>query len=108
VAGIDKTYGTVEQSIQMWNWLKRHRPKFLRYHYGLYFLDAKGIPIIGEDGSIQQQAIILNTTISADKWLVRYCPFDFVLQRFVEVYSNQHIVGQIARKRIKHGSQTTN
>lgn len=91
MAGIDKTYGTVEQSRALYRWLKKHRPKFLRYHYGYgvtYAVDASGeIPI-------------LNTSAHADKWMARHCPFEFVLRRIVEVYHEGAVARRYAERRL--------
>lgn len=91
MAAIDKTYGTKEQSQQVFDWLRRHRPKFLRYHYGVdsFYHLADG-----------DERPILNTPISADKWLARFCPLPFVLSRICEVYPPDHVAACWASKRL--------
>lgn len=92
MAAIDKTYGTKAQSAQLHQWLRRHRPKFLRYHYGVNGYDH----LDAED-----ERPIVNTSISVDKWMARYCPLPFVLQRITEVYPPNHVAAKWAAKRLK-------
>ncbi len=87
MAAIDKTYGTRAQGAEMFNWLKRHRPKFLRYHYGGDSYDHL---------SDEYERPVVNTPVSADKWLARHCPLPFVLRRILEVYDPRHVAARHA------------
>jgi hypothetical protein len=91
MAGIDKTYGTREQSEQLWNWLRKRSRKWSRLHYGL-----------GEFDHLEpsEHRPIINTSISDDKWLARFCPFPFVLERICEVYNSNHVAAKIAKRRL--------
>lgn len=91
MAAIDKTFGTRAESQQVWNWLLRHRSKFLRYHYGVDSYDH-----LPADGN----RTILNTPTAADKWLARYCPIPVVLERIVKVYPSKHPAAVWASKRL--------
>jgi hypothetical protein len=91
MAAIDKTYGTYEQSVQLWRWLRRRGRKRLRAHYGPenygHLLPDELRPII-------------NTRTSDDKWMARFCPFPFVLERICEVYPRGHVAARIASERL--------
>lgn len=91
MAAIDKIYGTRRQSEQLYRWLHRHRPKFLRYHYGVSSFDH----LDPED-----ERPLTNTPTSVDKWMARYCPLPFVLQRIIEVYAPNHVAAKWAAKRL--------
>lgn len=92
MARIDKTYGTKAQSQQMYDWLARHRPKFLRFHYGVDEYDH-----LDDD----EYRPIVNTPTSADKWLARHCPLAFVLERICEVYNENHVAAKCAAEQLE-------
>jgi hypothetical protein len=91
MAAIDKTYGTKAESEQLWHWLRRRGRKWTRFHYGVesfnHLTDCELRPI-------------LNTSVSADKWMARFCPFPFVLERICEVYSPDHVAAKMAARRL--------
>lgn len=91
MAAIDKTYGTKADSEQVYNWLKRHRPKMLRRHYGVDSYDH--LPP-------EAERPIINTSVSDDKWMARFCPIPLVLRRIVEVYNQNHVASVWAAKRL--------
>lgn len=86
MAAIDKTYGTPGQSAQMYHWMKRCGT--LRYHYGLDWITD------------QDEVAVINTPTWLDKFHARFCPFRFVLERIVDVYSADSKLVKICKQRL--------
>ncbi len=69
MASIDKIYGTIEQYDEFYNWVGNNRAEYLPYFY--------------ERNGWQEEDIrpLTNMPISADRWLLAYCPIEWVKER---------------------------
>lgn len=95
MAAIDKTYGTKAESEAVYSWIKRHRPRMLRYHYGVASFDH--LPA-------HTERPIINTPTRADRCMVRFCTVRVVIERLHEVYGSHKIARYEAeRLRFAHG-----
>lgn len=91
MAGIDKIYGTRDQCAQLYKWIKKHRPKALRYVYNPDWVSSEWKPT--------DVFSISNFPVSVDAWLARKCSLPFVLQSLSDQYVTNKI-RKIALKRL--------
>ena len=92
MAGIDKIYGTREQCVQLYRWIKKHRPKALRYVYNPdWITDAWGQT---------DTYSISNFPVAVDAWLARKCNLPFVLKALTKQYNTENKINKIASKRL--------
>jgi hypothetical protein len=81
MAAIDKIYGNIEQYDLFYDWVKQSKPEFLRGFYprdpDYYTSDIRPISNFRED---------------ADRWLIKNCNIDFVVERLKEQYDSYDII----------------
>ena len=76
MAGIDKIYGTDEQWQELFLWLARNRPQYLKF---------MSLPF----GYTDAQRPITNLPRYADKWLWDKCPIKWVKARLKFQYNGK-------------------
>jgi hypothetical protein len=96
MAGIDKIYGTRDQCQQLYKWVKKHRPKALRYVYNPEWVSSEWKPT--------DIFSISNFPVSVDAWLARKCPLPFVLEALADQYVTNKI-SKIAQQRLTERMQ---
>jgi len=74
MAGIDKIYGTNEQWMELWQYLARHRPQYVKFLYPPF-------------GYVEPRPIS-NFPVYADRWLYKYCPLKWVKSRIKKQYAS--------------------
>jgi len=83
VASIDKLYGTWEQYDEFYSWCAKYNPGALEY---FYFYDWKD----------DQSHPMTNFPERYDKWLLKNCTLDFVIQQIKEQYGIEDVHDMMA------------
>ena len=74
MAGIDKIYGSNKEWDELFVWLARNRPQYVKYLYGAF-------------SQIGEPRAISNFPTYADKWLYKNCPLKWARARIAEQYN---------------------
>lgn len=90
MAYIDKTYITsYQQAIDYVNWSKENK-----LIYNGYIFNPKPYYSLEEYkehfSSNEKEIVFLNTSLSEDYFLIKYCPLDFIQERMKEVYDEDY------------------
>jgi len=85
MAYIDKIYGSFDNWLELIEFLIREKPSYLRY-------TRRSPPKEGNDHPLS------NFPEHADKWLIRNCRLEFVLNRLKEQYPNWKDIMEIEKE----------
>ena len=91
MAGIDKIYGSIDNWVELYLWLKKNKPVFIKQ----FLYDCPSIHPSEEIRSIpgfsEKQRMIGMFSEEADKFLYKNCPLKFVTRRLSEQYSAEEL-----------------
>ena len=77
MAAIDKIYGSTEEYDEFRTWMRRKKPEYLKYFYRR------------DDYRNHLSRPITNLPTHADRWLVKNCCLDWVVDRIKEQYNGR-------------------
>ena len=80
MAGIDKIYGTHDQWVELFQWLRMSK----RPQYVVYMLFPPGASVPDNE-----ERALTNTPVRVDRWLWDNCPLPFVKKRLRFMYRNK-------------------
>lgn len=76
MAAIDKIYGTIDDWVELYVWLKKNKPGYIKFLY-----DCPS-----PHSSVKENPIT-NFPVSADEWIYKNCPIKFVKKGQKSQYS---------------------
>ena len=85
MAAIDKIYGTCDEWIQLYEFLKNSKPEYLNQLYRCPDFDR------GYDDYVDMP--LSNFSVEADKWLYQNCPLKFVKKTISSQYGSRIVKG---------------
>lgn len=91
MAAMDKIYGSIDDWVELYLWLKKNKPRYIKQ----FLYDCPSIhpskEICSIPGFSEKQRMIGMFSVEADKFLYKNCPLKFVRKRLKQQYSKESL-----------------